>query len=129
MHLPDLAARHVLAVRATPLEVAHDPARRVGVRRRARAGEQVREGEAAERTPSRQADGTLATLPRLARAISSSAQPPHRWRAFGIGERTVDGYVAATLAKLGFASRAQIAVWAAEQGLGGPEAPTGRPRR
>lgn len=50
-------------------------------------------------------------------------------RALGIGERTVEGYVAAALAKLGFSSRAQIAVWAAEQGLGGPEAATGRPRR
>ncbi|HET7186926.1 MAG TPA: LuxR family transcriptional regulator, partial [Gemmatimonadaceae bacterium] len=41
-------------------------------------------------------------------------------RALGIGERTVEGYVAAALAKLGFESRAQIAVWAAEQGLSAP---------
>ncbi|MEO8333999.1 MAG: AAA family ATPase [bacterium] len=39
-------------------------------------------------------------------------------RELGIGERTVEGYVASVLAKLGFSSRAQIAVWAAEQ-LGG----------
>lgn len=38
-------------------------------------------------------------------------------RALGIGERTVESYVAAALAKLEFTSRAQIAVWAAEQGL------------
>jgi len=38
-------------------------------------------------------------------------------RSLGIGERTVEGYVAAALAKLGFSSRAQIAVWAADQGL------------
>lgn len=38
-------------------------------------------------------------------------------KSLGIGERTVEGYVAATLAKLGFSSRAQIAVWASEQGL------------
>ena len=42
-------------------------------------------------------------------------------RTLGIGERTVEGYVAAALAKLGFESRAQIAVWAAEQGLAAPE--------
>lgn len=38
-------------------------------------------------------------------------------RVLGIGERTVEGYVAAALSKLGFSSRSQIAVWAAEQGL------------
>src|SRR5205085_5631899 len=38
-------------------------------------------------------------------------------KALGIGERTVEGYVASALAKLDFTSRAQIAVWAAEQGL------------
>jgi DNA-binding CsgD family transcriptional regulator len=50
-------------------------------------------------------------------------------RSLGISERTVEGYVAATLSKLGFASRSQIAVWAAEQGLAGPEPGAGRARR
>lgn len=36
-------------------------------------------------------------------------------RQLGIGERTVEGYVASVLSKLGFSSRAQIAVWAAER--------------
>jgi DNA-binding CsgD family transcriptional regulator len=36
-------------------------------------------------------------------------------RQLGIGERTVEGYVASVLAKLGFTSRAQIAVWADKQ--------------
>jgi DNA-binding CsgD family transcriptional regulator len=36
-------------------------------------------------------------------------------RALGIGERTVEGYVASSLAKLGFTSRAQIAAWIAER--------------
>jgi DNA-binding CsgD family transcriptional regulator/tetratricopeptide (TPR) repeat protein len=36
-------------------------------------------------------------------------------RQLGIGERTVEGYVASILGKLGFASRAQIAVWADKQ--------------
>jgi DNA-binding CsgD family transcriptional regulator len=38
-------------------------------------------------------------------------------RSLGIGERTVEGYVAGALSKLGFTSRAQLAVWATEQGL------------
>ena len=38
-------------------------------------------------------------------------------RSLGIGERTVEGYIASALAKLGFTSRTQLAVWAAEQGL------------
>ena len=38
-------------------------------------------------------------------------------RFLGIGERTVEGYVAGALTKLGFSSRAQLAVWAAERGL------------
>jgi len=50
-------------------------------------------------------------------------------RLLGIGERTVEGYVAAALGKLGFTSRAQLAVWAAEQGLAGVEPGAGRPGR
>jgi DNA-binding CsgD family transcriptional regulator/tetratricopeptide (TPR) repeat protein len=49
-------------------------------------------------------------------------------RILGIGERTVEGYVAAALSKLGFSSRSQIAVWAAEQGLA-IEPTTGKGRR
>ena len=50
-------------------------------------------------------------------------------RMLGIGERTVEGYVAAALSKLGFTSRSQIAVWAAEQGLVPKDAGTGKARR
>ena len=35
----------------------------------------------------------------------------------GISERTVEGYVASALAKLGFGSRAQLAAWVVEKGL------------
>ena len=38
-------------------------------------------------------------------------------RSLGIGERTVEGYVAAALAKLGFSTRAQLAAWTVERGL------------
>ncbi|MEO6529098.1 MAG: AAA family ATPase [Gemmatimonadaceae bacterium] len=44
-------------------------------------------------------------------------------RSLGIGERTVEGYVAAALSKLGFSARAQLAAWTVEHGLGGT-APT-----
>ena len=50
-------------------------------------------------------------------------------RILGIGERTVEGYVAAALSKLGFSSRSQIAVWAAEQGLVPKDAATGKLHR
>jgi DNA-binding NarL/FixJ family response regulator len=35
----------------------------------------------------------------------------------GIGERTVEGYVASALGKLGFESRTQLATWAVANGL------------
>lgn len=38
-------------------------------------------------------------------------------QALGIGERTVEGYVAGVMSKLRVTSRAQIAVWAVERGL------------
>jgi len=37
--------------------------------------------------------------------------------ALGIGERTVEGYVASALSRLGFGSRTQLAAWAVEMGL------------
>jgi DNA-binding CsgD family transcriptional regulator len=40
-------------------------------------------------------------------------------RTLGIGERTVEGYVAAALQKLGFSTRVQLAAWMVERGLGG----------
>jgi DNA-binding CsgD family transcriptional regulator len=43
-------------------------------------------------------------------------------RDLGIGERTVEGYVASALAKLGFASRTQLAAWAVENGFLRPAA-------
>jgi len=44
-------------------------------------------------------------------------------RALGIGERTVEAHVAASLAKLGFSSRTQLAAWAVERGMAKPERP------
>ncbi len=50
-------------------------------------------------------------------------------RVLGIGERTVEGYVAGALAKLGATSRAQIAIWAVEQGLAPAEPAQAKARR
>jgi DNA-binding NarL/FixJ family response regulator len=49
-------------------------------------------------------------------------------RQLGIGERTVEGYVASALAKLGFSSRTQLAVWAAERGLSARGETAAQPR-
>ncbi|HTK50175.1 MAG TPA: AAA family ATPase [Gemmatimonadaceae bacterium] len=46
----------------------------------------------------------------------------------GIGERTVEGYVASALAKLGFNSRTQLATWAVAKGIV-PDAPARAPLR
>jgi DNA-binding NarL/FixJ family response regulator len=48
-------------------------------------------------------------------------------RDLGIGERTVEGYVASALGKLGFSSRTQLAAWAVERGMTRP--PTSRSAR
>lgn len=50
-------------------------------------------------------------------------------RALGIGERTVEGYVAGALSKLRVTSRAQIAIWAVEQGLTPAKPASTRARR
>ena len=87
-----------------------------------------------EPTPGRAAKAAFGGLTRrerdtaglIARGKSNRAIA----RDLGIGERTVEGYVAAALSKLGFSSRAQLAVWAAEQGLGREESTAAdRPRR
>jgi DNA-binding NarL/FixJ family response regulator len=44
-------------------------------------------------------------------------------RELGIGERTVEGYVASALAKLDFESRTQLAAWVVEKGIGRPQVP------
>jgi non-specific serine/threonine protein kinase len=48
-------------------------------------------------------------------------------RELGIGERTVEGYVASALGKLGFDARTQLAAWVVAQGISRP--PTSRSAR
>jgi len=46
-------------------------------------------------------------------------------RELSISGKTVEMHVGGCLAKLGFSSRARLAVWAAEQGLPSPDADRG----
>ena len=86
-----------------------------------------------ERTPAHAAKAAHGGLTRRERDTAALVAQGKSNRAIarqlGIGERTVEGYVASALAKLGFSSRTQIAVWAAEQGLARTEAETEGPRR
>jgi DNA-binding NarL/FixJ family response regulator/tetratricopeptide (TPR) repeat protein len=56
----------------------------------------------------------------VARLVAQGKSNRSIARALGIGERTVEGYVAAALAKLGFSTRAHQAAWTVERGLGEP---------
>ncbi|HEY8794661.1 MAG TPA: LuxR C-terminal-related transcriptional regulator, partial [Gemmatimonadaceae bacterium] len=86
-----------------------------------------------ERTPAlaaKAAHGGLTRRERDTAALVAQGKPNRTIaRQLGIGERTVEGYVASALAKLSFASRTQLAVWAAEQGLARKDTETERPRR
>jgi DNA-binding CsgD family transcriptional regulator len=88
---------------------------------------------APEPTPGQAAKATYGGLTRRERDTASLIAQGKSNRAIarilGIGERTVEGYVAAALSKLGFSSRAQIAVWATEQRLVAPDVSAERPRR
>ena len=72
-------------------------------------------------SPARVAKATFGGLTQRERDVAELVAhgKPNRAiaRELGIGERTVEGYVASALGKLGFASRAQLAVWAVEKGI------------
>ena len=82
-------------------------------------------------TPARAARDALGGLTRRERDVAELVARGKANRAIGlelgIGERTVEGYVASALAKLGFASRTQLAAWAVEKGISRP--PASRPTR
>jgi DNA-binding CsgD family transcriptional regulator len=75
-------------------------------------------------TPARAAKDASGGLTRRERDVAELVAQGKANRAIaadlGIGERTVEGYVASALAKLGFASRAQLAAWAVAKGLTRP---------
>lgn len=88
---------------------------------------------ASERTPrqaAKAANGGLTRRERDTAALVAHGKSNRAIaRTLGIGERTAEGYVAAALSKLGFASRSQLAVWAVAQGLAGTTGlGTDRPR-
>ena len=82
-------------------------------------------------TSARAARDALGGLTPRERDVAELVAQGHANRAIarelGIGERTVEGYVASALAKLDFTSRTQLAAWAVEHGLS--SAPTPRSRR
>ena len=77
-------------------------------------------------TPARAEKEALGGLTRRERDVAALVAQGKANRAIGrelgIGERTVEGYVASALAKLGFASRTQLAAWVVEKGIGRPPA-------
>jgi DNA-binding CsgD family transcriptional regulator len=77
-------------------------------------------------SPRRAAKAALGGLTRRERDVAELVAhgKPNKViaRDLGIGERTVEGYVASALAKLGFGSRTQLAAWAVEKGILRPAA-------
>jgi DNA-binding NarL/FixJ family response regulator/tetratricopeptide (TPR) repeat protein len=64
----------------------------------------------------------------VARLVAQGKANKSIARDLGIGERTVEGYVASALAKLGFGSRTRLAAWAVEAGIHRPTPSTRAPR-
>jgi len=84
-------------------------------------------------TASRVAKDALGGLTRREREVAELVAVGKANRAIGrelgIGERTVEGYVANALSKLGFTSRTQLAAWAVEMGITTPRPPASRSAR
>jgi DNA-binding NarL/FixJ family response regulator len=102
--------------------IAHDLAARVdevGLRATFLAAVDTLAPEAAPLTARQAAKAESGGLTRrerdVARLVAKGQSNRKIARALGIGERTVEGYVAAALAKLGFSSRVQLAAWAVER--------------
>ena len=75
------------------------------------------------REKAKSASGGLTSRERdVARLVAQGKSNRAIARALGIGERTVEGYVASALARLGFSTRAQLAAWTVESGLAEPTA-------
>ncbi|MCB0112003.1 MAG: tetratricopeptide repeat protein, partial [Caldilineaceae bacterium] len=75
------------------------------------------------------AKATYGGLTRREREVAALIAQGHSNRAIAatliLGERTVEGYVANIMAKLGFSARSQIAAWVVEIGLGKDDRTTG----
>ena len=72
-------------------------------------------------SPGRMAKAAFGGLTRRERDVAQLVAQGKSNKAIahdlGIGERTVEGYVASALAKLDFTSRAQLAAWTVEKGI------------
>ena len=79
---------------------------------------------------AREAFGGLTRRERdVARLVADGKTNKAIARDLGIGERTVEGHVANALAKLGFASRAQLAAWTVERSVSTASPPRNSPYR
>ncbi len=82
----------------------------------------------AARIAKAEADGLTRRERDVARLVALGKSNKVIAHDLGIGERTVEGYVASALAKLGFDSRARLAAWAVTKGLAEPAHPVQTPR-
>jgi DNA-binding CsgD family transcriptional regulator len=82
----------------------------------------------AARLAKAEADGLTRRERDVARLVALGKANKVIAHDLGIGERTVEGYVASALAKLGFDSRARLAAWAVTKGLAEPAHPVPAPR-
>ncbi|MBW8770977.1 MAG: AAA family ATPase [Gemmatimonadetes bacterium] len=82
----------------------------------------------AARIAKAEADGLTRRERDVARLVALGKANKVIAHDLGIGERTVEGYVASALAKLGFDSRARLAAWAVTKGLAEPAHPVQNPR-
>ena len=82
----------------------------------------------AARIAKAEADGLTRRERDVARLVALGKANKVIAHDLGIGERTVEGYVASALAKLGFDSRARLAAWAVTKGLAEPAHPVPTPR-
>jgi len=123
MHLAQrrrLEARRAFdAARAMASELCNELTRDASLAAAFRAGVDAIAPAPPEPTPNRAAKAAHGGLTQREREtatlIAQGKSNRAIARALGIGERTVEGYVAAVLDKLGFSSRAQIAAWVTEQ--------------
>jgi DNA-binding NarL/FixJ family response regulator len=120
-----LHARPLAAQAARELALLGESAERWLGRRAARAHERARRGDS----------GTTGRHPLTARECEVAALVAHGYssrliaEALVIGRRTAENHVAHICNKLGLNSRAQIAVWAVEQGLLTADSPAAAGRR
>ena len=122
----DLAEAAFAAARATIEQLAIDlPDATLREQFRARASAQI--PQTAAPTPRRAAKQAFAGLTERERQVATLVAQGNSNRAIAdtlvVSERTIEKHIENVRSKLGFTSRAQIAVWAVERGLARPVEP------